>query len=186
MGQGAIPGRILLSYTSEFRNRFDLTTSAKKRAAVNSTPGSSWHISTFILINSICHFGDAFSFLFLSIHDLCLLGMNCILAITKGNCDCIYCSLCIISSGKTFVLKEQGISACEHTITTFVRENICRENQPNVDLSVYNFSHFIYLGLISIFSLSSLSQACSFYEVIVFIFKPIWVKYSVRCLEAMY
>ena len=168
MGQGAIPGRILLSYTSEFRNRFDLTTSAKKRAAVNSTPGSSWHISIFILINSICHFGDAFSFLFLSIHDLCLLGMNC------------------SSSGKTFVLKEQGISACEHTITTFVRENICRENQPNVDLSVYNFSHFIYLGLISIFSLSSLIQACSFYEVIVFIFKPIWVKYSVWCLEAMY
>lgn len=110
MGQEAVPGRVLLSYTYEFRNRFDLTTSTEKRAAANSTPGSSWHISVFILINCICHFGDVFSFLFLFIHALCLLSMNFILAITKGNCDCIYCSLCIVSSGKTFVLKEQGIS----------------------------------------------------------------------------
>ena len=48
MGQEAVPGRVLLSYTSEFRNRFDLTTSTEKRVAANSTPGSSF---TFLYLS---------------------------------------------------------------------------------------------------------------------------------------
>lgn len=83
MGQEAVPGRVLLSYTSEFRNRFGLTTSAEKREAAQFHSWLFLTHSVFILINCTCHFGDAFSLLFLSIHALCLLGMNFLLAITK-------------------------------------------------------------------------------------------------------
>ena len=41
MGEGSVPGRILLGYTSEFRNTFDLTTYAETIRAVNFTPSSS-------------------------------------------------------------------------------------------------------------------------------------------------
>lgn len=59
------------------------------------------------------------------------------------------------------------------------RDSVKGKNQPNSDF----VSPQWYLDLISILSLSHRDQAYAFYEMFLFIFKPIRVKCSVRCLE---
>lgn len=59
------------------------------------------------------------------------------------------------------------------------RDSVKGKNQPNSDF----VSPQWYLDLISILSLSHRDQAYAFYEMFLFIFKPIRIKCSVGCLE---
>lgn len=67
------------------------------------------------------------------------------------------------------------------------KKNISREkNCHGFHFCVCSLHYFIYLGVISFRNLSGPSQADSFWEVTVFIFKPIWDVSLVNCLETVY
>lgn len=100
--------------------------------------------------------------------------------------DLLIASVHITSFSRSFLLKGVG-NITPLNIIQWEDNTRTRKNEPHFDFCISNsFSHSIYLDLISILSLSSLSQAYSFYEVMLFIFKPIWIKSLVRWLEAMY
>lgn len=67
------------------------------------------------------------------------------------------------------------------------KKNIGKEkNRHSVHFCVCSLHYFIYLGGISLRNLSGSGQAYSFWEVTVFMFKPIWDVSSVNCLETVY